>query len=74
MKVNRTYISLSADTQSRLDEIAAKYGVTRSALISMVLGQYCESTERLFQAMPASLTSAFNSAFQSCVVSELPKV
>lgn len=65
MKSQRTYVSLSDETLKRLDEIAARYGVSRSALISMVLGQYCESTEKLYSALPASLTSAFGAAFQS---------
>ena len=73
MKTQRTYVSLSDETLKRLDLIATRYGVTRSALISMVLGQYCESTESLFKAMPESLTNAFNAAVQSGAVDRLPR-
>jgi metal-responsive CopG/Arc/MetJ family transcriptional regulator len=73
MKSQRTYVSLSDETLTRLDAIASRYGVSRSALISMVLGQYCESTESLFKAMPASLTSVFNAALQSGAADQLPR-
>jgi predicted DNA-binding protein len=73
MKTQRTYVSLSDETLKRLDLIATRYGVTRSALISMVLGQYCESTESLFKVMPESLTNAFNAAVQSGAVDWLPR-
>ena len=73
MKSQRTYCSLSDETLTRLDAIAARYGVSRSALISMVLGQYCESTESLFKAMPVSLTNAFNAAVQSGAVETLSR-
>ena len=73
MKTQRTYVSLSDETLHRLDQIAARYGVSRSALISMVLGQYCESTETIFQAMPETLANAFNSVVQAGGTAELPK-
>ena len=64
----RTYIALSEPTMQRLDAIAEKYGVTRSALISMVLGQYCESTERMFNALPSALSGALNTAINPASV------
>lgn len=61
----RLYVNVAPQTMKRLDKIAERYGVTRSSLISMILGQYCESTERAFGAIPDAMKTALAMAAQS---------
>lgn len=61
----RLYVNVAPQTMKRLDNIAKKYGVTRSSLISMILGQYCESTERAFEAIPEAMKTALAMAAQT---------
>ena len=61
----RLYVNVAPQTMKRLDKIAEQYGVTRSSLISMILGQYCESTERAFEAIPDAMKTALAMAAQS---------
>ena len=61
----RLYVNVAPQTMKRLDKIAERYGVTRSSLISMILGQYCESTERAFEAIPDAMKTALAMAAQS---------
>ena len=61
----RDSVNVAPQTMKRLDNIAKKYGVTRSSLISMILGQYCESTERAFEAIPEAMKTALAMAAQT---------
>lgn len=61
----RLYVNVAPQTMKRLDKIAERYGVTRSSLISMILGQYWESTERAFEAIPDAMKTALAMAVQS---------
>lgn len=61
----RLYVNVAPQIMKRLDKIAERYGVTRSSLISMILGQYCESTERAFEAIPDAMKTALAMAVQS---------
>lgn len=42
----RIQVSLSDDMVARVDKLAESYGVTRSALCSMYIGQMVDGTEK----------------------------
>lgn len=58
----RTYISLAPATMQRLDSLSEKFGVSRSALISIILGQYCESAELALKSIPGAISSSVSGA------------
>jgi predicted transcriptional regulator len=58
----RMYVTVAPQTMKRLDSIAKRYGVSRSSLISLILGQYCESTEKAFAAIPEAMKNVLAGA------------
>ena len=47
----KVQVNISDDMVARIDEIAKTYGVSRSALCSVFIGQAVASTERAFDAV-----------------------
>ena len=73
----RLYVNVAPQNNETSGQNRGQYGVTRSSLISMILGQYCESTERAFEAIPDAMKTALAMAAQSpryantCVMADL---
>lgn len=61
----KVQVNISDDMVARIDEIAKTYGVSRSALCSVFIGQAVASTEKAFDVVSEAGKSVIKSSIES---------
>ena len=61
----KVQVNISDDMVARIDEIAKTYGVSRSALCSVFIGQAVASTEKVFDVVSEAGKSVIKSSVES---------
>ena len=61
----KVQVNISDDMVARIDEIAKTYGVSRSALCSVFIGQAVASTEKAFDVVSEAGKSVIKSSVES---------
>lgn len=59
MDTTRVQVTLSNDMLARIDALAEKYGVNRSAFLAIIIGQTVTSTEKAFESFSNLSDSLF---------------
>lgn len=61
----KVQVNISDDMVARIDEIAKTYGVSRSALCSVFIGQAVASTEKAFDVVSEAGKSVIKNSIES---------
>lgn len=61
----KVQVNISDDMVARIDEIAKTYGVSRSALCSVFIGQAVASTEKAFDVVSEAGKSVIKNSVES---------